>query len=159
MPSTIQNCWSRSQAIDFGARPIGNNLWSDSRALLESIQIDIQALQDQGRIRQAMNIHQFIDPEEERIEEFVDEILDSIVARHGVEREAESDEEIEESVPIISHSVALQAIQTLRSYEEQNGESGPDFGRVLRAQERAYLVRRSKGMAQGNLGNWLTKEN
>ena len=57
MPSTIQNCWSRSQAIDFGARPIGNNLWSDSRALLERIQIDIQALQDQGRIRKAMNIH------------------------------------------------------------------------------------------------------
>ena len=94
-----------------------------------------------------MNIHQFIDPEEERIEEFVDEILDSIVARHGVEREAESDEEIEESVPIISHSVTLQAIQTLRSYKEQNKESGPGFGRVLRVQERAYLVLRSKGIA------------
>ena len=49
-----------------------------------------------------MNIYQFINPEEERIEEFVDKILDSIVARHGVEKEAESDKEIEESVPIIS---------------------------------------------------------
>ena len=84
MPSTIQNCWSRSQAIDFGARLISNNLWSDLRALLKSIQIDIQALQDQGRIRQAMNIHQFIDPEEKRIKEFVNKILDSIAVRHNV---------------------------------------------------------------------------
>ena len=113
MPSTIQNCWSRSQAIDFGARPIHNNLWSDLRALLESIRVDIQALQDQGRIGQAMNIHQFIDPEEKRIEESVDKILDSIIARHDVKKKAESDEKIKESVLIILYSAALQAIQTL----------------------------------------------
>jgi len=55
------------------------------------------------------------------------------VARFGsVEREVESDEEVEEQVPIITHSAAIEAIQTLRSYKEQNGEMDPDFRRVLR---------------------------
>ena len=94
-----------------------------------------------------MNIHQFIDPEEKRIEESVNKILDLIIARHSVERKAKSDKKIKESVLIISYSAALQAIQTLRSYKEQNKESGPGFGRVLRVQERAYLVLRSKGIA------------
>ena len=80
-----------------------------------------------------MNIHQFIDPEEKRIEESVNKILDLIIARHGIKKEAESDEKIKESVLIILYSAALQAIQTLWSYKKQNGESGPDFGRVLRA--------------------------
>lgn len=101
---------------------------------------------DQGRIRQAMNIQPFIDPDEERVGESSDEIIDSIVARHGIEREAESDEEVEETV----------AIQTLRSYQEQNGELDPDFGLVLKIPERVYLARRSKGMGQGHLTNWLT---
>jgi len=106
-----------------------------------------------------MNIQQFIDPEEERVEEVSnDEIVNSIVARFGgVEREVESDEEVEEQVPIITHSAAIEAIQTLRSYEEQNGEMDPDFRRVLRVQERVYLANRSKGLSQGNLSSWLTK--
>jgi hypothetical protein len=65
-----------------------------------------------------VNICNFIDPIEEQIQEDPDSILDEIVARHGPEIEAESDEDIEEQVSIIKETNALSAIQVLCQYEE-----------------------------------------
>ena len=52
----IQNCRARSQAVGFMARPFPANIWSESSEVVQSIQAGVQALQDQGRIQQAMNI-------------------------------------------------------------------------------------------------------
>ena len=50
MPSTIQNCWARSQAIDFGACPFASNLWSDLFVIIRGIKESVQALQNQEYI-------------------------------------------------------------------------------------------------------------
>jgi hypothetical protein len=81
------------------------------------------------------------------------------VARHQAERDIESDEEVEEEVSLIPDSEALKAIRVLCTYEEQQVEGDNSFGRVLRAQERVYLARRTAGMAQGTLRNWLSNTN
>ena len=106
-----------------------------------------------------MDIRQFIDPIEEEVMERSDEIIEAIVARHQAQREIESDEEVEEQVSIIPDSEALKAIRVLRSYEEQQLEGDSDFGRVLRVQERVYLARRTAGLPQGTLRNWLNNAN
>ena len=61
-----------------------------------------------------------------------------------------------EEVPLVTHSEALTALSTLRSYEEQQPAGDLEFGRILRAQERVYLLRRSEGLAQSSLAGWLT---
>ena len=66
-----------------------------------------------------MDIRQFIDPIEEEVVEESDGIIEAIIARHQAERDIESDEDIEEEVPLIPDSEALKAIRTLRVYKEQ----------------------------------------
>ena len=84
---------------------------------------------------------------EEQIQEDPNSIFDEIVARHGPEIEAESDEDIEEQVSIIKEVEALSAIQVLCQYEEQRGSEDYDFLRILRAQRRIILAQRTKGLS------------
>ena len=106
-----------------------------------------------------MNIQQFIDPIEEGAIEQSDRIIKVIVVRHQVEREIESNKKVKEQISLIPDSEALKAIRVLCTYEEQQVEGDNSFGRVLRAQERVYLARRTAGMAQGTLTNWLSNTN
>ena len=79
MPGTIQNCWGRSQCIDWGARPLHSSLWSDSFLVVQELHNDIQSLQQQGHIQQGVNVRSFIDPVEERIREVdVDGLVEAI---------------------------------------------------------------------------------
>ena len=87
------------------------------------------------------------------------DIIEAIVARHQAEREIESDEEVEEQVSLIPDSKALEAIQVLCLYKEQQVEGGSDFRRILKAQVKVILTRRTVGLAQGTLGNWLNNVN
>ena len=53
---------------------------------------------------------------------------------------------MEEKVPLILDSKALKAIKILRMYEEQQVEGDSNFERVLRAQEKVYLARKTAGL-------------
>ena len=44
MPSTIQNCWVRLQAIGFRTYPFTFNLWSDLFVVVRGIKEVVQAL-------------------------------------------------------------------------------------------------------------------
>ena len=44
-------------------------------------------------------------------------------------------------------------------YEEQQVEGDSNFERVLRAQEKVYLARKTAGLSQGTLRNWLSNTN
>jgi hypothetical protein len=37
MLGTIQNCWARSQAIEFGSQPVNSSVWSDSSEAMNSL--------------------------------------------------------------------------------------------------------------------------
>ena len=155
MPGTIQNCWARSQAINFGSRPINSNVWSESSEVIHSLQQGIEALRTQGQIQEAMDVRQFIDPFTEQIQEDQDAIIDQIVARRGPEVLAESDEEEENEVPYIKDTEALSAIQALCRYQEQQLEADYNFLRILRIQEREVRRHMVQGLTQGTLNSWL----
>jgi hypothetical protein len=77
------------------------------------------------------------------------------MAQNGPKTLAESDEEVEEDVPIIKKQEALSAIQVLCQYQEQQATADYDFLCVLRIQERELLCRRTEGLNQGLLTNWV----
>ena len=106
-----------------------------------------------------MNIQQFIDLIKEEVIEQSDGIIEAIIVHYQVERDIESDKEVKEQVSLIPDSDALKAIRILYTYEEQQVEGDNSFGRVLRAQERVYLARRTVSMTQGTLTNWLSNTN
>ena len=106
-----------------------------------------------------MNIQQFIDLIKEEIIEQSNGIIEATIVRYQVERDIESNKEVEEQVSLIPDSDALKAIRILCTYEKQQVEGDSGFGRVLRAQERVYLARRTAGLSQGTLGNWLSNTN
>ncbi|RFU24439.1 hypothetical protein B7463_g11901, partial [Scytalidium lignicola] len=155
MLRTIQNCWAKSQAIDFGARPLLPIDWQETSSVIISLQADIQRLQDIGHIQEVMNIHQFIDPIQEQVIEDVDTIIDSIVTRQSPEILTDNDEELQEEVPIVKENEALMAIQILRRYEEQQVDGDPDFLRVLGVQGRKIEYRRVRGLGQRDLRSWF----
>jgi hypothetical protein len=48
-PATIQNCWARSQVIDFGSRPLPSpDLWAESRSQLDTIRQTLCRLKESG---------------------------------------------------------------------------------------------------------------
>ena len=106
-----------------------------------------------------MNIQQFIDLIKEEIIEQSNGIIEATIVRYQVERDIESNKEVEEQVSLIPDSDALKVIRILCTYEEQQVEGDSGFGRVLRAQERVYLARRTVGLSQGTLGDWLSNTN
>ena len=70
-----------------------------------------------------MDINQFLNPLDEKIEDDVKQLDEQILAQFQpvLEEDSNSDEE-EEVLPQISHSNALNALQTVHLYEEQQQE-------------------------------------
>ena len=97
-----------------------------------------------------MNIQVFLNPTTERVYDQDEDVFEAIVACYGEEREAESDEEVEE-VPKVSVTEALSALTTLKIYEEQKETGDPTLSKALRTQERELHLTKQAGMHQGRL--------
>ena len=145
---SIETCghWS-------GSEPSGDE-WSDSRELMTPIVTDLIAMERQGQIRERMNIQSFLNPITEEVHDQEEDIFEAIIARHGEEREAESDEEVEE-VPRVSVSEALSALRILQTHEEQQKLGDPALTKALRKHERELQLRKTVVLRQSNLGSWL----
>jgi hypothetical protein len=60
-PVTIQNCWARSQVIDWGARPLpSSNFWVESQPQLDSIRQKLLRLKESGYIASVPNTRLYI---------------------------------------------------------------------------------------------------
>jgi ribosome assembly protein YihI (activator of Der GTPase) len=81
--------------------------------LLGGIRRDITELQKMGKIIEAIDTRSFINPVEEVIVDEDDDIIGHIVARFGLGKDAESEEDIEE-VSQVTASEAFNALQTLK---------------------------------------------
>lgn len=150
--STIQNCWARSQAFDFGSQPrLEGNMWSDSKALLKEVAHDVATSQNAGHIKEAMDMRNSINPAGEDVVDRSEDITADILARYiEPERLAEWDEEVEEA-PTVKISEALTALSTLKLYEEQSSEANPALTKLLRKHERELLHRRKEGQQQRDI--------
>jgi hypothetical protein len=68
-PATIQNCWARSQVIDFGSRPLPSpDLWAESQSQLDTIRQTLCRLKESGYIADVPNIQEYVSPYIERVE-------------------------------------------------------------------------------------------
>ena len=96
-PTTIKNCWIRSKAYNWsGSEEVVGDQWAESQGLLDPIVKDLIALEHQGQIRERMNIQAFLNPTTERVYDQDEDVFEAIVACYGEEREAKSDEEVED---------------------------------------------------------------
>lgn len=110
---------------------------------LSQIDSRIKALASQDRIKTAMSIGQFLNPREENVDDTDDDIVDAIAKAYSDDndRAYETDEE-DILEPRVKASEALQLLERLRLYEEQQAD-GDDvlitrlnrYGREIRARE------------------------
>ena len=69
-PATIQNCWARSQCIEFGQFPLPPpDLWTESQELVDSIQQGVYRMKQKGYLVDIPNIYEYISPHNERVED------------------------------------------------------------------------------------------
>jgi len=118
--STIEKCFWKSTII---VKPANIDTTSpiietDERALLHT---DIQAMPG---LTNPLTIEEFLEPQEERIEDEEEDIFESVVQMYSVvQAEEESEDEGDEEVVRVSKNEAIQALETLRLYEiqQENG--------------------------------------
>jgi hypothetical protein len=62
-PATIQNCWARSQALDFGSRPTPqSSLWMESEELVNEIREGLYRMKAHGYLVEIPNVQEYISP-------------------------------------------------------------------------------------------------
>jgi hypothetical protein len=155
LPATIYNCWIRSKAINHsGPECFTTNIFAESSAIITDIAQDVQRFHTQGRIQEMMSIHNFINPPEEIIDDVQEDITTEIIARYGEEKDAETDEEIEQQ-QIITVAEALQALEKLQRFEAQQASRQETFSKTLRTYEKNLQGIRSDALKQSTLNSWL----
>jgi hypothetical protein len=168
-PATIQNCWARSQAIDFGqfplpAVPINPDPWTDSRDLVDDMRTRLQAMHQRGIITTVPNIQEYISPYSGPWNETItdngelEDLVEQVVSNYLPEEPEDGEEPEIMPQPIVTAAEALTALDVLRRYEESSELADPDFLRLLRAHEKEITRRQFQSRQQGSLGQWFIRE-
>ena len=108
-----------------------------------------------NRIAQAMSIDQFLNPEDE-VYDADEVIIDDIVTAYSTqERDYET---VEEDVlqPRILKKEAIEALQKVRLYEEQQDDDDSGFISRLGRQERVMKQRTEQGHKQSTINSYFT---
>lgn len=124
-PATIQNCFRHSQTrYEYSSTRVKPSLWKNGHDTLNLVAEKARDLRIAGRIRDAMQISNFISPPEEDVDDDEGDIIGQIAAQYDPERPAESDEE-EDHQPSITVREAVQALEKLQLYEMQQADGDP----------------------------------
>lgn len=166
--ATIENCWvksrvlsakygprNRNEPIDLGWKDLVLQDEAEQRGVTREIEQNIRDQARQNRITQAMSIDQFLNPLDENIDDMAEVVVDEIAKAYSIgERLYETDEE-DVIIPKVGHGEALQALQLLRLYEEQ--QEGGDSGWILRLNrhERVMKGRGFQGLKQASIKNFF----
>ena len=116
---------------------------------------DLVTLERQGQIRERMSIQAFLNPITENVHDQEEDVFEAIVNCFDTEQEAESDEKPVEEVAIVSPMEALSALQTLKTYEEQQEHGDATLTKTLRRKERELQLCKTAGLCQSNLDSWF----
>jgi hypothetical protein len=138
-PATIQNCWARSQAVNFGQFPLPDfDIWTESQELVDDIRMWIYRMKQRVYLVEIPNIHDYISPYAEQVtDNCPEDLVDDIVAQYTQEEiEEEGEEEVLIPLPLVTHEEALNALHILRRYEEENQYNGLELLRQLQLHER-----------------------
>jgi hypothetical protein len=146
---TIKNCFQKGLSMSFD---MGNNsLETDTRILIvDEISSGLQALQEW--VPNLMDIVNFLNPADELIHDelaTVDEVVLSAFLP-----EVDEDEFIVEQ-PRISHHEAIQALDTLRLYEEQQDAGDAQFISTLNRHKRVIIARKKALQEQSDIRSFF----
>ncbi len=155
-PATIQNCWARSQCIDFGQFPRpSTNLQTESQELVESIRQGLYRLRQNGYLVDVPSVHDYISPYTERVvDDCPESLVDDIVAQYTQTEQEEDAEEVVIQEPV-KHEEAMYALNILRKYEEQNQFGNLELLKMLRRHERDISSRYFQSRQQVSLDQWI----
>ena len=158
-PATIQNCWARSQAVNFGQFPLlPSDLWTESQEVIGLIRQGIYSMRGKGYLVDVPNMREYISLYAEIVADDSPpgDLVDDIVANYTqAEVDEEEEDMIVEPVPAISHEEALQALHTLQRYEEENQYGDVDLLKLLRSHERDISLRYANSRQQVRLNRWF----
>lgn len=114
-----------------------------------------QNLARQNRISKSMAIGQFLNPQEENVDDGEEVIVDEIAKAYSIgDRNHETDEE-DVIVPKVRYSEAMQALQKLRLYEEQNDNGHSEWISRINRHERVMRARGFQGWKQSSIRGFL----
>lgn len=124
-------------------------------AVLDDIQNAFSLLKLSTPIQDLMDIDTFLNPAEEAVQDTPEDIESQILAQYGPELDDDSEEELE-ILPQISLDQALEALRTLRLYEEQQAEGVPSLIYELDKHERILWGRKLSLQTQRDIRSYFT---
>jgi hypothetical protein len=102
-----------------------------------------------------MDIDTFLNPAEEAVQDTPDDIDSQVLAQYGPELDDDSEGELE-ILPQIPLEEALEALRTLRLYEEQQAEGVPTLIYELDKHERVLWGRKLSLQTQRDIRSYFT---
>lgn len=138
-PETIKTCFHKALQ--------GSSMDTGLESIEPEIRQELQVLEEAHIITDPMDVSQFLEPSEEKVEDIDEQVVARIIARFEPEQEESDQEEEEEEevvVPCVTAAQALLALQQLRTYEEQ---TGGDTEMILRLTRRERDIRLASNRA------------
>jgi hypothetical protein len=124
-------------------------------AVLDDIQKAFSLLKVSTPIQDLMDIDTFLNPAEEAVQDTPDDIDSQVLAQYGPELDDDSEGELE-ILPQIPLEEALEALRTLRLYEEQQAEGVPTLIYELDKHERVLWGRKLSLQTQRDIRSYFT---
>jgi hypothetical protein len=123
---------------------------------IQQIKAILHTFKNQDRIKDIMDIDQFIDPITEKVEDPINgtNLVKDIIASYSLTPKDVPDEEID-PVILIRPAQALAAIQTLREWELQQDDSTQEVIRQLRTLEKRVKREQFTGLQQTTLTSYF----
>ena len=134
-PTTIYNCWIKAQVLGPKYGPMTKRIarftdWEEEVAqdtkvyddILTQIDKQIKVLASKKKIKLAMNVARFLNPIDKDVDDKEEDMVNVIAAAYSQEERAyETDKE---NVPVlcVKDSEALQLLERLQLYEEQQDD-------------------------------------
>lgn len=139
---TIRNCFHKALSIEDVAE-IHNH------ELLTEISQGLQKLELSNNIHQSMEINQFLNPLDERVDDDLMTVDDIVLSQYAPSNiEDEEDDDNWEPLPQITAADALESLYKLRLYEEQQVDADKGLIQQLLCHERVLLQRKAQKQRQ-----------
>ena len=163
-PTTIHNCWIKARVLGPKYGPMTKRIarvtgWEaevaqDTRIyddVLTQMDKQIKVLASKEKIKSAMNVARFLNPADEDVDDKEEDIVNVIAAAYSHEERAYKTDE--ENVPVarVKDSEALQLLECLRLYEEQQDNGDDVLVTRLNRYEREIRKRRAAAQKQTSI--------
>ncbi|CRG92946.1 hypothetical protein PISL3812_10042 [Talaromyces islandicus] len=146
---SIRNCFNKALHINAAEE-------YEEKELMASLESSLRSLQMSNRIQDIMNINEFLNPEGEEVVDSLEEIDSIILSQFSKVQEGEDDDaEIIDPTPIISIQEALQSVQILRLYEEQQEKADHILLRYLRPYEKLLVRQKVDSQRQRDIRSFF----